>query len=151
MTAFAINHNRAKQGQYSSHFVCRQSPAEIPSPLSRQASRTPQPVLQVTDALRAQAKHIVVKAGCNLCTCRDLLAFHRRCRSQLRSGISPLELDLTEVEHADTKLIACLVDLQRTACDCSAQMEIKSSPVVRRWASLCHLEHHLLRPSGSRD
>lgn len=67
---------------------------------------------------------------------------------RLRAGTGALVVDLSEVERADTKLIACLVFLASTARQASRPIRFHFSPSVRAWVSLCGLERVLVASAG---
>ena len=53
---------------------------------------------------------------------------------------------LRQVDEADTKLIAALVDAARCARNCRVSLVINTSPSVRQLMELCRLEH-MVSPS----
>lgn len=108
---------------------------------------TPTPSLSQTSrsdregtSRRIAAGPIVIRACQNLCDCQNLLSLYQRCESILQSGIDRMKLDLSTVEQADSKLVACLVDLIRTAGRLRVAIEVTTSVVVRQWLSVCRLE-----------
>lgn len=71
----------------------------------------------------------------------------RQCLGNVTPGRRRVVLDLQHVEHIDTKFIACLVCLRRTADAAGVALELRLSPRVRDWLELCQAGH-LFRPSA---
>jgi hypothetical protein len=63
-----------------------------------------------------------------------------RFRGLVRRGARHVIIDLREVDAADTKLVACLVALQRMAIAASVRLELCLSRRVRDVAGICRLE-----------
>lgn len=71
----------------------------------------------------------------------------RQCLGDMTPGRRRVVLDLQHVEHIDTKFIACLVCLRRTADAAGVALELRLSARVRDWLDLCQAGH-LFRPSA---
>ncbi len=84
-------------------------------------------------------KCFIVRASGDLTDPTRLTEFFRAVESRLASGPDRLVLDLTAVEAADTKLVACLVQVHHLARRASAGVELWPSERVRNWITLCHL------------
>lgn len=65
---------------------------------------------------------------------------HDRCLRRLRAGSGRLLVDLTEVTHMDTKLLAALVALKREARAAGQELEVLCSEPVLQWLRVCRLE-----------
>ena len=139
MTTSTTHQSRFQRGTCGELPENRVRRARPPAPPIAAAKSKPRPPKGRAEAWEADVNRVTIRACGNFCDCQEVLALHRRCRSRLRSGIAHLELDLTDVGRADTKLIACLVDLRRTARFHRVQMDITASVVVRQWINVCRL------------
>jgi anti-anti-sigma regulatory factor len=82
----------------------------------------------------------VVQTEADMTCCEHIRQLFIQSRRTIRGGAKRLMIDLRHVEQADTKLIACLVVVYQIARSWSAQLELRSSPAVRRIAEICRLE-----------
>ncbi len=48
-------------------------------------------------------------------------------------------VDLSDVDIADTKVVACLVVLRRTATRAGKRLDVRLSPAVAAWTGVCRL------------
>lgn len=71
----------------------------------------------------------------------------RQCLGDVTPGRRRVVLDLQHVQDIDTKFIACLVCLRRTADAAGVALELRLSPRVRDWLDLCQAGH-VFRPSA---
>ena len=71
----------------------------------------------------------------------------RQCLGDVTPGRRRVVLDLQHVQDIDTRFIACLVCLRRTADAAGVVLELRLSPRVRDWLDLCQAGH-LFRPSA---
>ena len=83
---------------------------------------------------------MLLKAPIDLTDCRTLKAFFRECRTAIECRPGELVLDLSDVECADSKLIACLVLIERDADRCGIDCAVIASTSVRRWADVLGLK-----------
>lgn len=83
----------------------------------------------------------VVRASGDLTGSTRLTEFFRALQSQLDSEPGRLVLDLTAVEAADTKLVACLVAARRHALRTDVRLELRLSPPVMNWLKICRLHN----------
>ncbi len=82
----------------------------------------------------------MVTAGSDLTEPAALAELLLRCRAALRAANQRLILDLTNVEVADTKLVAALVILRRTARRAAIAVVVRPSNCVKVWLTVCRLE-----------
>jgi ABC-type transporter Mla MlaB component len=81
----------------------------------------------------------------------DVQALFEVCRRRLARGDEPLELDLTGVLDADTKLLACLVALHRAARVAGRRLTVRVSPVIEQWVRVCKLDGVLADVVGAAE
>jgi len=82
---------------------------------------------------------VVVTAPAVMTGWQAVRDFQHRCESPLHGEANGLILDLTQVQAVDTKLVACLVTVQRRARARAVSLEIRPSAAVRDLADLCRL------------
>ncbi len=82
---------------------------------------------------------MLLKAPADLTDCQALKAFHRQCGRAIRSRPGRLVIDLSGVESADSKLMACLVIIERDADRRGIQCAVIASVRVRAWAEILGL------------
>ena len=148
MTALATSLNRpggsrigAWLGRNPRGVVTRHRPADAWT-----RARLFRPFAPCTLEMIEQEEQSVIRANGDLRGCEEVSGLHQRCQLQMTTGIKTLRIDLSQVEFADTKLVACLLDLKRTARSRGIRMGIAASPAVSRWISLNLLEDILLPP-----
>ena len=80
-----------------------------------------------------------VTAAADMTDWRSVQLFQMRCGRSLDRRPQRLVLDLTDVRFADTKLIACMVNIVCRAHRHGIQVEVKPSAPVRDVICLCRL------------
>lgn len=87
----------------------------------------------------------VVRAGADL-TDDDRISDLLSCcsgeieRTALHGSRSRLLVDLAATERANSKLIACMIVVVRTARQRGVVVELKLSPLVEHWLKICRLD-----------
>lgn len=71
--------------------------------------------------------------------CDEIRALSLKCARAIGAGGRLLVIDLTTVERADTKLMACLVSVFQLARSSSVNIEFRSSRTVNELAEFCRL------------
>jgi hypothetical protein len=87
----------------------------------------------------------VIRAGADLTDDARIGDLLRCCsgeieRTALRGGRSRLLIDLAATDHANSKLIACMIMVVRNARQRGVQVELKLSPMVQHWLKICRLD-----------
>lgn len=59
-------------------------------------------------------------------------------------------VDLSDVDIADTKVVACLVVLRRTAARAGKRLDVRLSPAVAAWTGVCRLNKLMDEVIGER-
>jgi len=72
-----------------------------------------------------------------------LLEFQSRAETLIRSASGTILLDLSDVQHADTKAVACLVELYRQALAAQITLEIHASAPLKSCAAVCGVDQLL--------
>ena len=104
--------------------------------------------------LRSEIRHEPVRIepaadGCGCCvtpvdtdltSCERVRNLFLWTRRLIRQGGRLIIIDLKHVDHADTKLIACLVALHQAARPASVRLEVLASGAVQRVVEFCRLE-----------
>jgi len=83
----------------------------------------------------------VVQLSGSLCRDSAIESLRRQCLEDIKASPRRLVLDLEHVEQVDTKFIACLVCLRRTAQAAGVHLELRLSPRVKDWLTLCKAGH----------
>ena len=119
-------------------------------PSSRLWTRRPsgEPTGSAPAGLGTSNRPIVVTAPARMTDWRAVQDFRHRCESSLQRAPKRIILDLTLVQAADTKLVACVVNAFCFAQARRIHLEVKPSPLVRDLIELCEVDA-LLSPSGS--
>jgi len=92
---------------------------------------------------------IVCCSNCNLVDHERVRRLHRLLTGVMTPNVQVVELDLRQVDGADTKLVASLVDAVRCARECGVKLVIHTSPNVRRLMEVCRLKQIIGVASGS--
>ena len=71
--------------------------------------------------------------------CDSIGALFTRCSKSIHDNAGVLVIDLGRVEHADTKLMACLVAVHQKARASSIRVELWSSKAVLDMIEFCKL------------
>ena len=110
-------------------------------PSSRLWTRHPsgEPAGSAAAGLATSNRPIVVTAPARMTDWRAVQDFRHRCESSLQRAPKRIILDLTLVQAADTKLVACLVTVLRRARARSTVVEIRPSGTVRALADIYKL------------
>ena len=82
---------------------------------------------------------MLLKAPTDLTDCRALEAFYHQCRTAIGSCPDRILIDLSGVESSDTKLMACLVIIERDADQRGIKYSVLASGNVRAWAEVLGL------------
>ena len=82
---------------------------------------------------------MLLKAPADLTDCQALKAFYYQCSTAIRSRPGRIVIDLSGVESADTKLMACLVIIERDADRRAIKCSVIASVSVRAWAEVLGL------------
>lgn len=77
---------------------------------------------------------------CDATSGTRVLALFKVCKDRLAERPARLRLDLTGVERADSKLVACLVAVRRLAIASGTTLELRTSRAVRTWIGICHVD-----------
>lgn len=83
---------------------------------------------------------VVSSPPCDATSGTRVLALFQVCKERLVDRPARLRLDLTGVERADSKLVACLVAVRRLAIAAGTTLELRASKAVRTWIGICHLD-----------
>jgi len=94
------------------------------------------------------ARTRVIRLDGNLRDDGRICEFRHRCNEVVHAGRRRVVLNLAGVEQADTKLVAILVAIMRRASEARVACEIRMSPCVRTWVTLCRAEPILQLPGA---
>ncbi|MDP6479002.1 MAG: hypothetical protein QGI75_03055 [Phycisphaerales bacterium] len=75
---------------------------------------------------------------CDFVEPRRIQRFHLLVQRELARGVSRIELDLTQSEIADTKMVALLVLAHRKACREGVEFEVSVSARIQSLLDICH-------------
>ena len=107
-----------------------------------QTGRTRKPIRRPRWArIEMREDRIIVSCSdCNLVDDERVHRLHRLLVGVMTPNVQVVELDLRQVDGADTKLVASLVDAVRCARECGVKLVIHASPSVRQLMEVCRLE-----------
>ena len=100
----------------------------------------------VTDDSDPPTRTCVIRACTDLTRDEEINAVLCDVRAGLKRRAHRIRVDLTEVQIADSKVIACLVLLRHLSRMAKASLEILASETVVTWTELYHVEWLLRRP-----
>lgn len=94
----------------------------------------------------AASRTITLRASGDMTQWDAVQAFASKCAGTIQSPRpqpagrnGTIVIDLTHVDRADTKLIACLVCTLSTARQAQRDLQFRFSPAVEAWVTLCGL------------
>lgn len=85
------------------------------------------------------ARRKIVRGRSDMTGCEQIRELSLKCARAIGSGASLLVLDLTSVERADTKLMACLVSVFQLARSSAVSVHLRNSQTVSELAEFCRL------------
>lgn len=150
VTTLAIQHSPGREprvGKWLRLQLGNAALALAPASPMQLAGRGPGSRAVASDAERS----FLVRASGDLTDCRVLRRFQARCEALLHARIDHVVLDLSEVEQADTKLVACLLVVLRRARSVGVRLEVCCSHTVNEWLAFCRLTQLLQPSSGPSD
>ena len=68
-----------------------------------------------------------------------LCGLRARCLERLAADQQPLVIDLVQVQHLDSRLVATLVDIVRSANRAGVDTWVRLSPSVAAWLEVCQV------------
>jgi anti-anti-sigma regulatory factor len=95
--------------------------------------------IEETPSESTNARRKVVRGTGDMTNCEEIRALSLKCARAIGSGHGVLVIDLSTVERADTKLMACLVSVVQLARSSSVRLELRSNRTVRELAEFCRL------------
>ena len=111
------------------------------------------PKSSVTASSEPAERTCVVRACSDLTGDNEINAVLGDARAGLERHVRRIRIDMTGVRIADSKVIACLVLVQRLTSSAGATLEILASETVVTWFRLYHVEWVLHRscPTDRQD
>ena len=73
-------------------------------------------------------------------SCEQIRVLSLKCAKAIGENHRSVVVDLAHVQTADTKLIACLVNIYQLAMSSSVKLELRPSASVMELARFCRLE-----------